>query len=237
MKNNNMWEIKLSQLKEQKEASACLKIIIDSPELQHATFMFIKSKPSQFSAPFVRTTYPIDWVDYYLQHNLIETDPVIRHSWKTEDPFYWADIRLSSKEDILMSKAMDHGLSPIGYSIPTLDVGPYKGLLSLTSNFKHNQQWQDFIEPDKTQWIKLAHIIHRIARNEVDPNEDYVHNLSKRELECLKLIADGKTHSEIASILEISGHTVRGYFRSLRLKLNCSTIAHAVAKAKAVRMI
>ncbi len=48
----------------------------------------------------------------------------------------------------------------------------------------------------------------------------------------MHLINDGKTYSEIAKILEISKHTVQDYLRSLRLKLNCSTLAQAVGKAK-----
>ena len=76
-----------------------------------------------------------------------------------------------------------------------------------------------------------------MAREEVDQNDDCSHNLSRREMQCLNLIADGKTYSEVAIILGISEHTVRDYFRSLRYKLNCSTLAQVVGKAKTLKLI
>ena len=43
--------------------------------------------------------------------------------------------------------------------------------------------------------------------------------------------AAGKTVSEIAIILGISRHTVRGYMKEIHRKLNCLTMAQAVLRA------
>lgn len=55
--------------------------------------------------------------------------------------------------------------------------------------------------------------------------------LSKKELECLRWAADGKTSSEIAIITGLSEHTVNHYLIFACNKLNAVNRAHAVAKA------
>lgn len=55
--------------------------------------------------------------------------------------------------------------------------------------------------------------------------------LSKRELECLKLTADGLTSEEIAARLGLSVHTANQYVSNTTQKLNAVNRIHAVAKA------
>ncbi len=55
--------------------------------------------------------------------------------------------------------------------------------------------------------------------------------LSPREAECLAWTAAGKTSAEIASILDISEHTINHYLGSICQKLNAQNRAHAVSKA------
>lgn len=55
--------------------------------------------------------------------------------------------------------------------------------------------------------------------------------LSPREMEILRLIANGKSNREIASILEISEGTVRVHASNLFAKLGCGDRAQAVAVA------
>jgi len=55
--------------------------------------------------------------------------------------------------------------------------------------------------------------------------------LSPRELEILKLIANGKCNKEIATALEISEGTVRVHASNVFAKLGCSDRAQAVAVA------
>ncbi|MGY6707042.1 MAG: helix-turn-helix transcriptional regulator [Rhizobiaceae bacterium] len=55
--------------------------------------------------------------------------------------------------------------------------------------------------------------------------------LSKRELECLKMTADGLTSDEIARRLGLSVHTTNQYLANTTQKLNAVNRMHAVAKA------
>lgn len=55
--------------------------------------------------------------------------------------------------------------------------------------------------------------------------------VSKRELECLRLTADGLTSEEIAASLGLSVHTANQYLTNSTQKLNAMNRIHAVAKA------
>lgn len=65
------------------------------------------------------------------------------------------------------------------------------------------------------------------------PVQDLVEHpgLSKRELECLKLTANGQTSEEIAKKLGLSVHTANQYLTNSTIKLNAVNRVHAVAKA------
>jgi DNA-binding CsgD family transcriptional regulator len=49
--------------------------------------------------------------------------------------------------------------------------------------------------------------------------------------------AKGKAHTDIAVILGLSEHTIRGYLKDARMKLDCVTLAQAVSKASALGLI
>ena len=62
-----------------------------------------------------------------------------------------------------------------------------------------------------------------------EPSNDY--NLTGRERDILRLMADGLIKKEIAEKLEISVHTVSTHLCSVYAKLHVNTNAGAVAKA------
>ena len=55
--------------------------------------------------------------------------------------------------------------------------------------------------------------------------------ISNRELDCLRLTADGKTSEEIAELLGLSPHTATQYLGAAAAKLDAVNRTHAVAKA------
>lgn len=61
--------------------------------------------------------------------------------------------------------------------------------------------------------------------------------LSKRELECLRLTADGHTSEEIAGTLGLSIHTANQYLANAGQKLNAVNRMHSVAKALRLGLI
>jgi len=62
-------------------------------------------------------------------------------------------------------------------------------------------------------------------------------SISKRELECLKLTANGNTSEEIARLLKLSVHTANQYLTQSTQKLNAVNRNQAVAKALRLGLI
>lgn len=66
-------------------------------------------------------------------------------------------------------------------------------------------------------------------RHDLDQLTQKIAHLTNREEECLQLVGEGKTAGEIALILGISRHTVHGYLKEARTKLDCCRTVQAVA--------
>jgi DNA-binding CsgD family transcriptional regulator len=61
--------------------------------------------------------------------------------------------------------------------------------------------------------------------------------MTRRELECLKLTANGYTSEEIARLLRLSVHTTNQYLTQSAQKLNAVSRTQAVAKALRLGLI
>jgi DNA-binding CsgD family transcriptional regulator len=62
-------------------------------------------------------------------------------------------------------------------------------------------------------------------------------SLAKRELECIRLAADGLTSEGIAAALGLSLHTANQYLAEAARKLNANGRMHAVARALRLGLI
>jgi len=67
--------------------------------------------------------------------------------------------------------------------------------------------------------------------NKARPKQTEKTGLSKREMEILILIAEGKAHKQIAAQLELSIYTVTEYIHSIYKKLNVPNAPSAISKA------
>jgi len=61
--------------------------------------------------------------------------------------------------------------------------------------------------------------------------------LTKRQLECLKWVSQGKTNWEISQILNISEHTVHEHLEQARIRLGVRTTTQGVLKAVTLGLI
>jgi DNA-binding NarL/FixJ family response regulator len=79
------------------------------------------------------------------------------------------------------------------------------------------------LEPDLARGL--------FSNNSVRPNQydfDEVEELTAREIEVLRMLAEGFANKEIASRLGISDHTVKFHISSILAKLGASTRTEAV---------
>jgi DNA-binding CsgD family transcriptional regulator len=80
-------------------------------------------------------------------------------------------------------------------------------------------------------------LFHAAARFGATPENEKKTSMTPREVECLKLTAEGYTSDQIAQVLGLSVHTANQYLTNCTQKLDAVNRAHAVAKAIKVGLI
>lgn len=204
-------------------------------KMDHVTLHLLSNPTVGLDNPFVRTTYPDSWVSHYLLNNLAVSDPVLQYSQKGGNSFFWSDLTLDSRQIKMMEEFAQAGLGMAGYSVVYVDRYSRKSVLSISR--AELEGWTDHVA-EHVVALKQAHMdLHVKALAEAAADTSGVPSLAPREYECLHFTAQGKTYSEIAIILNLSEHTVRSYLKLARVKLNCVSLAQAVAKAVRYKMI
>ena len=164
----------------------------------------------------MRTTYPPEWVSYYLLNSLVAKDPIVKAAHNAKKPFIWSDLDLSDPEKEFLAMSQDYKIGHSGFSIPYVDEFGRKSLLSLNSHLE-DDEWRAFIDENGEQLVLLATDLHMKGVSEAFAEAEDVPHLSPREYECLKWTSLGKSYSEIAVILSLSEHIVRPVENGIKL--------------------
>lgn len=175
--------------------------------------------------------YPERWVRIYLESQLQAIDPVLQRASRSALPFFWDDEEMTRnlvpRQRELLAAARTFGVEN-GYTIPIhvpLSICIPSGSCSVV--------------PD-TQTINSAsylavslmapYLYHAAIRTTSDSNRARF-ILSRRERQCLALVAQGKDDWAIGRLLQISEHTAHAYIESAKRRLGVATRAQAVAEA------
>ncbi|MBP2548940.1 DNA-binding CsgD family transcriptional regulator [Neorhizobium galegae] len=218
------------------DVAASIILLRDAYKLSHVTYHMAQTIASRIDAPFVRTTYPPNWVSRYLQQGYFNIDPVLIEGVSRSLPFLWSELEVTPATQRLFEDATQHGLGISGYAIPIIDRCGRRALVSLNTDMPQDQ-WSALVVHYRAHWLELAHGLHTKALVELYGKEDPAPPLGRRERECLHWAALGKEYKDISCILGISDHTARGYLKSARFKLSCANIPQAIAKAISLRLI
>jgi DNA-binding CsgD family transcriptional regulator len=197
--------------------------------VDHLVYHSSKRGSSPAIDPYLRLTYPPEWIKRYLEQNYIDVDPVLREGFLRVLPFDWSELTISRPEEqALMIDAMAHGVGPRGLSVPVRSKHGHRGLVSV-SDSRPEDQWREYRRAHLSDLIAIANRLHNRVVHEIF-GEDRP-KVTPREIECLRLKAAGKGSTDIATILSISPHTARDHLKSARFKLDCATSAQAISKA------
>lgn len=127
---------------------------------------------------------------------------------------------------------------PEGYALLFAEAGP--NVIPLL-----NGVMKDSVAPDQVKKYarKLLNIVTREDKSAASPIEgpgpadEMIEPLTDRELDVLRLIADGLKYEEIAGRLFISLNTVRTYVKGIYGKLNVNNRSQAIAQAHHYKLI
>ena len=178
---------------------------------------------------FIRLdNYPDAWAEELLTKHDVAADPVHLASLRTNAGFGWNDLGgllpLSAAQREILERSRHHGLGQ-GFTIPANVPGEPSGSCSFAVRRGRPLPESRLMcaELLGVHAFRAARRIHGLAEASARPR------LSRRELQCLRLVAAGKTDWEIARILGISVETARQYVKRARAAYDVVSRAQLVA--------
>lgn len=156
--------------------------------------------------------YPQSWTEELISSGYATEDPVHLACRRTNAGFQWAElgtlISLVPRHRQILARSRDHGLGG-GFTVPANVPGEPASSCSFAVRADRE------LPLSRLRCAELigAHALRaaRRLRSGAPPPR-----LSRREVQCLRLVALGKTDWEIARILGISFHTARQYVKRAR---------------------
>lgn len=179
--------------------------------------------------------WPDGWPGRYLRKKYSLIDPTVRYLGHARKGFNWEQTIPAFETDPhagrmqrMMIDARNHGLEG-GYNFPIHGRRGLLGCLSVGGK-PVDLSLRDMIEFEalaKAVFWRILEIADPSAHEELSSAVEV--SLTQREMEALFYLADGLTSIEIASVLQLSNHTVDWYMNALQAKLNAKNRQHAVA--------
>ena len=159
--------------------------------------------------------YPEDWERELLAHHEWTEDPVHAASRRALIGFRWSDlgalVELSAVQQRILEGSRRHGLGE-GYTVPANIPGEPAGSCSFATRSGQALPEDRLLcaEQVGAHAFQVARRLRGLARPAARAR------LSRRELQCLRLLAAGKSDWEISVILGISSETARQYVKHAR---------------------
>lgn len=177
------------------------------------------------------TNYPTAWVDEVISCRLYRHDPVHAASIRSPAGLCWERIgefiAPTRTQLSIMERGRSHGLRS-GYTVPFRIAGERGAFFTIA---RPEDRPFTFIETATAQI--LGGILFEKAR-ELVRSTSTIHQrvrLSPRQIDCLQLIAAGKTEWEMGIILDLSPSTIHDYVESARRRYGVRTRSQLVLAA------
>jgi DNA-binding CsgD family transcriptional regulator len=235
----NMWkESQLRQIFEAKEVKPAYEISLMLAQRLGFNFCAFSITSPAFMPHHDTVSfnnYPVDWNSTYEHDHFGDIDPILAHCNQSEMPILWED-KVFSKAPQLRQAQKKQGLQ-FGWSQSIHDGSGLRSMFSLarSNNPITADEWYGH--------LGYAILINRHLNGLVAKKLNHrlpsacTPQLSTREIEILKLSADGKTAYECSRILSISERTINFHVHSAIQKFGVNNKIAAVIKAVRVGVI
>lgn len=173
-------------------------------------------------------TYPAGWREELAAHDLIGADPVHHASVRTNIGFSWSDlpqlVPLGPRGRELLDRARRFGIGD-GFTVPANVPGEPGGSCSFAVRTGADLPTERLLCAETIG----AHAFRAARRIHDYPASAHCPRLSRRERQCVRLLAAGKTDWEISRILGISVETAHQYVKRARAAYDVVSRAQLVA--------
>lgn len=177
-------------------------------------------------ATFMVNNYPAEWQARYAQQGYLENDPTVKHGMTSLLPLAWSESLFAGARP-LWEEARAYGLQ-VGWAQASRTPDGAAGLLTLARS--HEPLSESELRRSEATMSWLAHAAHQ-GLSRMQRRDCPTPVLSARETEVLRWMADGKTSSEAAAILDLSERTVNFHVANALVKLGAANKTAAVVKA------
>lgn len=158
---------------------------------------------------------PAPWVDHYTTHRFMLHDPVIRWIYANTGAIAWSKIDLPDPMRVL-DQAQTFGLR-YGLAVACFD-GNREGQRSFGTFVRSDREFE------KAEIDALHSYVVHLHHAKAPPT-----NLTKAELEALRMVKEGMRLKQIAFELGVSEGAVKQRLKNAKTKLNAQTSAQAAA--------
>jgi LuxR family quorum-sensing system transcriptional regulator CciR len=173
-------------------------------------------------------SYPAGWEAELEARDLIGADPVHHASVRTNVGFAWSElpslVRLGVRELEVLERARGFDIGD-GFTVPVNVPGEPAGSCSFAVRHGRALPTQRLLCAEQLG----AHAFRIARRLHGYPSSGRCPHLSRRERQCVRLLAAGKTDWEIATILGISVETAHQYVKRARAAYDVVSRAQLVA--------
>ena len=176
--------------------------------------------------------FPHEWNTQYEKNNATQIDPIVAHCNRSTLPVLWSE-ELFSKTPwlwhLLQQQGLQHGWSQAIFDEET----GQRSILSLARSHCPISAYELYEHLGFSVFISRHLHALALGMQPKKPARPQPPPLSRRELEVLKLSADGKTAYEIARILSLSERTINFHVQRAIEKLGVNNkIAAVIAAAR-----
>lgn len=209
-----------------------LREVCDELGLRNAVYHASSLRSLTNSAPYLKLTYSDEWVSEYISENYFNIDPVVQFRHDGRTGFSWDDLNWEGEiRSRFRETSIEAGVGRTGASIPIQGRAGDAALFSVSSDMT-DVEWRMFLYESMPLIRNLGLAIHdKVLDVEGLSSDATMRSLSGREIDVLRLCAQGWTGTMIAKELGITERTVRAYVESAREKLDASNRMHAVCRA------
>jgi len=197
------------------------------------------NKQSPLASALIYSNYAPLWLKIY-EDSFWSTDPIVRHCMNSNMPLIWGQKTFKTRQEIQLHKtAQVYGLHR-GIAFPVHGAHAEFAILNLVMKETAKPPSQQKLDEMIADWALIRDYVFESSKKFTqlqshDQSEKSL--LTRREVQCLQLAAEGKSSWDMAVVCECTEATINFHFKNIRKKFKVNTRQQAIVKAMQLGLI